>query len=196
MPTSDRIDNFFAMHSARSDRWRDVLSAAQKWATGQGKRAEVEQSLAELTTIEEFHAYPGVRGMGQLREKIAAGDAAVVAELVRKISDAILTGVYAHQAESGEAGENGDILQDVLPSVITGRETRRPYFEVLFVSPQPASRWPAICAEIRRLRRPEELIHLRARDRRQLRGCDLCSHRQCPNTGGHRSRWRAISVEA
>ena len=156
MPTSDRIDNFFAMHSARSDRWRDVLSAAQKWATGQGKRAEVEQSLAELTTIEEFHAYPGVRGMGQLREKIAAGDAAVVAELVRKISDAILTGVYAHQAESGEAGENGDILQDVLPSVITGRETRRPYFEVLFVSPQPASRWPAICAEIRRLRRPED----------------------------------------
>ena len=156
MPTSDRIDNFFAMHSARSDRWRDVLSAAQKWAAGQGQRADVEQSLAELTTIEEFHAYPGVRGMGQLREKIAAGDAAVVAELVRKISDAILTGVYAHQAESGEAGENGDILQDVLPSVITGRETRRPYFEVLFVSPQPASRWPAICAEIRRLRRPED----------------------------------------
>ena len=73
-----------------------------------------------------------------------------------KFSDAILTGVYAHQAESGEAGENGDILQDVLPSVITGRETRRPYFEVLFVSPQPASRWPAICAEIRRLRRPED----------------------------------------
>ena len=126
MPTSDRIDNFFAMHSARSDRWRDVLSAAQKWAAGQGKRAEVEQSLAELTTIEEFHAYPGVRGMGQLREKIAAGDAAVVAELVRKISDAILTGVYAHQAESGEAGENGDILQDVLPSVITGRERAGP----------------------------------------------------------------------
>ncbi len=128
MPTSDRIDNFFAMHSARSDRWRDVLSAAQTWATGQGKRAEVEQSLAELTTIEEFHAYPGVRGMGQLREKIAAGDAAVVAQLVRKISDAILTGVYAHQAESGEASENGDILQDVLPSVITGREIAQTLF--------------------------------------------------------------------
>ena len=160
MPTSDQIDNFFAMHSARSDRWRDVLSAAQTWATGQGKRAEVEQSLANRRRSRRFIAYPGVRGMGQLRKKITAGDAAAVAQLVRKISDAILTGVYAHQAESGEASENGDILQDVLPSVITGRESRRPYFEVLFVSPQPASRWPAICAEIRRLRRPEERIRL------------------------------------
>ena len=156
MPTSDRIDNFFAMQSARSDRWRDVLSAAQKWATGQGRRADVEQSLAELTTIEEFHAYPGVRRMDQLREKIAAGDAAVVADLVRKISDAILTGAYAHQAESGEAGENGDVLQDVLPSVITGRETRRPYFEVFSSVRSPPRAGPPSARRSRRLRRVED----------------------------------------
>ena len=76
--------------------------------------------------------------------------------MVWRFSDAILTGAYAHQAEGGEAGDGGDVLQDVLPTVITGRETRRPYFEVLFVTPQPASRWPAMCAEIRRLRRIED----------------------------------------
>ena len=27
MPTNDRIDNFFAMQSARSDRWRDALTS-------------------------------------------------------------------------------------------------------------------------------------------------------------------------
>ena len=33
---------------------------------------------------------------------------------------------------------------------------RRPYFEALFVNSQPAARWPALAAEIRRLRRPED----------------------------------------
>jgi arginine decarboxylase len=156
MSAQNRIDTFFAMHSARSDRWRDALTAAQKWTSGKGTRAEVDGSLADLNTIEEFHAYPGTRLMGQLRDKIAAGDAATVVQLIRKFSDTILTGAYRHQAESGEATDDGDVLQEVLPAALTGREARRPYFEVLFVSPQPASRWPAICQEVRRLRRHED----------------------------------------
>ena len=151
-----RIDNFLAMQSGRSDLWRDALTAAQHWASGHGSRAAVEASMADLAIIEEFHAYPGVRLMAQLREKIAAGDAAVAADMVRRFSDAILTGAYSYQAERGEAGDEGDVLQDVLPTVISGRDARRPYFEVLMVSPQPASRWPVITAEMRRLRRVED----------------------------------------
>ncbi len=112
--------------------------------------------MADLAIIEEFHAYPGVRFMGQLREKIAAGEAAVAADIVRRFSDAILTGAYSYQADRAEAGDEGDVLQDLLPTVVSGRETRRPYFEVLMVSPQPASRWPVIIAEMRRLRRVED----------------------------------------
>ena len=156
MPTNNRIDNFFIMQSARSDRWRGALTAAQQWASGHGNRAAVEESMADLSIVEEFYAYSGVRLMGHLREKIAAGDAGVTADLVRRFSDAILTGAYSHQAESGEAGDGGDILQEVLPTVLSGRDARRPYFEVLLVSPQPASRWPTICAELRRLRRVED----------------------------------------
>jgi arginine decarboxylase len=156
MSTTDRIDNFFTMHSARADHWRDVLTEAQQWAAGSGSRAAVEQSLAELSAIEEFHAYPGVRLMARLRERIAAGDAAVTAELVRQLSDAVLTRSYSHQVDAEEGGEAGDVLHDVLPTTVSGREARRPYFELLFVTPQPASRWPVICAEMRRLRRPED----------------------------------------
>lgn len=154
--SGQRIDAFNAMASGRSDLWRDALTAAQKWAAGNGNRTAVEESVANLAIIEEFHAYPGVRLMNHLHDKIAANDAAVVADLIRRFSDAILTGAYSSQSERGEAGEEGDILQDVLPSVISGRDTRRPYFEVLLVSPQPASRFPAICAELRRLRRVED----------------------------------------
>ena len=45
-----------------------------------------------------------------------------------------------YQADRAEVGDEGDVLQDLLPTVVSGRETRRPYFEVLMVSPQPASR--------------------------------------------------------
>jgi arginine decarboxylase len=154
--SGQRMDAFIAMQSGRSDLWRDALTAAQKWASGPGSRTAVEESIANLAIIEEFHAYPGVRLMNHLREKIAANDAAVVADLIRRFSDAILAGAYSSQSERSEAGEEGDILQDVLPTVISGRDARRPYFEVLLVSPQPASRYPAICAELRRLRRVED----------------------------------------
>ena len=147
--SAQRIDNFFAMQSGRSDLWRDALTAAQHWASGQGSRAAVEESVANLAILEEFHAYPGVRLMGYLRDKIAAGDAAVAADMIRRFSDAILTGAYSSQAERGEANDDDDVLQDVLPTVISGRDARRPYFEVLMVSPQPASRWPAAATRSR-----------------------------------------------
>ena len=43
---------------------------------------------------------------------------------------------------------------DVLPPTLGGSESRRPYFEVLIVTGSPATRWPMLAAEWRRLRRP------------------------------------------
>ena len=156
MPKTDRIDNFFAMHSARTDSWRNLLSCARDWAAGSGSKAKTEEALAEIAVIEEFHAFPGVRLMNRLRDKLAAGEAAVVADLVRQYADAILTGTFTQMSESDGSAEGSDALPELLPSVIAGRDVHRPYFEVLLVSPQPPSRWPAICAELRRLRRVED----------------------------------------
>jgi arginine decarboxylase len=144
------------MHSTRTDSWRSVHSAAKDWAAGSGSKAATEAALAEIAVIEEFHAFPGIRLMNRLRDRLAAGEAAVVADLVRQYADAILTGRYTQMSEADGSAEGSDALPEVLPSVIAGRDTRRPYFEVLLVSPQPPARWPAICTELRRLRRVED----------------------------------------
>jgi arginine decarboxylase len=156
MSDNNRIDRFLVMHAARADQWREVLSAAQNWANKSGSRAEVEKELSDILLIEELHAYPGVRLMGRLRERIAAGEADAVVSMVRRIADAILTGAYAQQSEGDGTGDGDDGLPDILPSVISGREHHRPYFEVLLVTPQPQSRWGGMAAEFRRLRRPED----------------------------------------
>ena len=156
MADQDRIDSFFVMHSARADQWREVLTAAEAWAAGSGTRAKVEQELRDILLIEEFHAYPGMRLLARLRERIAAGEAAAVAAMVRRIADAILTNSYAQQVDGETGGEADDSLPDVLPSVVSGRDRHRPYFEVLLVTPQPQSRWASMAAEFRRLRRVED----------------------------------------
>jgi len=156
MSEHDRIDRFLVMHSARADQWREALTAAEQWAAGRGTAAKVADELRDVAVTEEFHAYPGVRLVGRLQERLSAGDAAAVAGMVRRIADTILTNSFAQQADGMEAGMDADDLPDVLPSVVTGHEQRRPYFEVLLVTPQPRNRWPAMAAEFRRLRRPED----------------------------------------
>ena len=151
-----RIDQFFLMHSARADNWRAVMTAAEAWASGQGDRAAVEATLHDLAVLEEFHAYPGLRLMRSLNDRIAANDAAGTGRLVRRISDAIMTHSYAREAEADPRDKETDELPDILPSVLGKAEAHHPYFEVLFVNAQPPARWPALCAEIRRVRRPED----------------------------------------
>ena len=64
---SGRIDQFFSGPGARADRWRNILDIAQAWHAGKASRISFEAALAELATIEEFHAYPGARLMAALR---------------------------------------------------------------------------------------------------------------------------------
>ena len=156
--TEQRIDQFFLMHSARADTWRAVMTAAESWAAGQKDRAAVETALKDLVVLEEFHAYPGSRLMKTLKDRIAANDARGTARLVRHISDAIMTRSYAREDGAvNDAGDNDDDeVPDFLPSVLGQGEKHRPYFEVLFVTPQPAARRMALCDEIRRVRRPED----------------------------------------
>ncbi len=95
--------------------------------------------------------------MRALNDRIAANDAAGTARLVRRISDAILTRLLRPRGRSARPRDDeADALPDLLPSVLGRAETHLPYFEVLFVSPQPPARWPALAAEIRRVRRPED----------------------------------------
>ena len=92
-----RIDQFFVMHSGRSDRWRDLAHTAREWSDGSKKRADVERARAAISVIETFHAYPGARLLGTLDECIARDDAAGAAALARRISNSLLTRAYRHR---------------------------------------------------------------------------------------------------
>ena len=55
---------------------------------------------------------------------------------------------------SGTQADAEEAVSDVLPPALGREGTHRPYFEVLIVTGAPATRWSALRAEWRRLRRP------------------------------------------
>ncbi len=151
----DRIDQFFSGPNARADRWRELLDAAQAWLAGTENRASVEAIFADLGATEEFHAYPGHHLIVAVRDLIAADDARATATLLRRISAALLSRSFRRHAADWETHEEGDgSVADVLPPTLGRGEAQRPYFETLIVTGAPAERWPSLCTEWRRLRRP------------------------------------------
>jgi arginine decarboxylase len=157
-PTSPKIDQFLLIHSGRADAWRALTHLADSWAQGAIGRVAIEEALGALTATETYHAYPGARILGMLADRVASDDASGMARLARRISNAILTRSYRTQPGDWDpqAERSPSEVADVMPP--TGEEVsvQRPYFETLFVSSQPASRWTALAAELRRLRRPED----------------------------------------
>src|SRR4051812_30078255 len=151
-----RIDHYFA----RADRWREMASIARLWVDGTADRDAVVTAFAEIELHEEFHAFPGGRLMAALREKLAGGDGSAqsFATLGRRISAAIVTRDYKHDASEWETDDSADAPADLLPPTLGQGGSRRPYFEVLVVTPAPMARWPHIAAEFRRLRRPEDMF--------------------------------------
>ncbi len=156
------LDHFFSTVEVRLDRWRELNSKAQIWATeGRGGgRAAVEAALVEIRALEDFFAFPGLRLMRVLAERIAADDALGVARLVRRMSSALLSGSYRYDSGEWETVDDADSasLPDRLPPGVQGGEAFRPYFETLIVTPAPAANRARIAQEIRRLRRVEDAM--------------------------------------
>src|SRR6185295_3527822 len=150
-----RIDQFFAGPGARADRWAQLTELADAWSNGSSNRAKFEATLAEMTAMEEFHAYPGPQLMTALHGHVTGNDPHATAALVRRITRALLTRSFRQSAGDWNTHEEGDgTTADVLPPTLGRESAHRPYFEVLIVTGAPASRWPALTAEWRRLRRP------------------------------------------
>ena len=160
-----RLDNFFSVSAARLDRWRELNATAQAWAAGvhganpRAGRAAVEAALADVRPLEDFFAYPGLRLMNALTERIASDDAMGVARMLRRVSGALLSGSYRYDASQWDtADEAAPTVADRLPLAPDDGAARRPYFETLFVSPAPAANLPQIAQEIRRLRRVDDAM--------------------------------------
>jgi arginine decarboxylase len=156
-----RIDQFFSGPGARADEWRGLVEAAKAWSTGAGDRGGFEEQLSQLAITEEYHAYPGPHLMAALRERAGASDAAGALALAMRITHALQTRSFRQHA--GDWNEHADAdteMPDLLPPGFGETTTRRPYFETLIVTGVPATAWPSLSADWRKLRRPlDSFIH-------------------------------------
>ena len=156
------LNEFFAASEARVDRWRTLNRVARALtATGPGAasglRLDPKELLVELAPLEGFCAYPGPGLMAQVQERLQAGDRTGFARLVQRISNALLSNSYRDDVEPWRADEESDArVPDVLPPSVGRGQSRRPYFEVLYVSPADRVMWPDIRETFRRLRRVED----------------------------------------
>ena len=147
----------------------------QAWATtpasrgDAGLQAACNEALTALVPMEAFQAYPGGRLLNAIKDRLAAGDALGTARLVQRVSSALMSRSYRSDAGEWEAEDDAQAAERVMPTA-HGESTGRPYFEVLFVTPTPPSRWAAHAQQIRKLRRPPGSVRLRARVRRLVRG--------------------------
>ena len=161
--SAPRVDQFLMAAEARFDRWRALLQEARLWdrSTNQqtpGKHhAAVTKCFNELRQWEDYFAYPGQTLLKSLEERIASGDASGTARLLQSMSAALLTHSYRSSAADWEGeGQAAINLGEQVP--VPGEESaaKRPYLEVLVVSPANRTAWQELAQDLRRLRRPSD----------------------------------------
>jgi arginine decarboxylase len=161
------LANFFSASEARTDRWRQLNAAARAWeaAAAQGKsdkklHAEAAQLFAEISPLESYWAFPGSRLMATVGEAIEQRNVGVLARLVQKISNALLTGAFRYDLAAWDPLQETEGQPiDLLPPDVQQAEGHKPYFEVLVVTPNDPSRWERARNDLKRLRRPEDLFN-------------------------------------
>jgi arginine decarboxylase len=152
------LSGYFSVSQGRADRWRTVHRYAKSLAAGSGKdegsRARAAEELAALEPLEELCAYPGPVLFGRVKERLQTGDYTGFARLAQRISISLLSNSYRDDIEAWRSDEESDAhTPDVLPPGIGRGQARKPYFEVLVVSPGERSTWPETREGFRRLRR-------------------------------------------
>lgn len=153
------IDRFFAGPGSRGDRWRNFAELADVWTRERtlAARGAVDAAFGDIAIIEQFHSYPGAALLATLAEHINVNDATAAANLAHRLTRAVITKSHRYNTGDWSAHDDEDtIALDNLPPGMSRGEIQRPYFEVLIVTPAPPSRWPALAAEWRRLRRPSD----------------------------------------
>src|SRR5688572_7302524 len=161
------LKDFFSAAEARIDRWCEMNTVGRAWEAagapgqpGDKLHAQAAQLLGEISPMENYWAYPGSRLMATVRETLDEANAAVFARLVQKISNALLTGGYRHDSAAWDPLQEGEARPvDVLPPDAQTGDTRKPYFEILVLTPNDPSTWERARNELKRLRRPEDLFH-------------------------------------
>lgn len=155
------LSGYFSASQGRVDRWRSVHRLARALAAGssaaEALRNEALDELNSLAPIEELCAYPGPALMATLKERLQTRDWAAFARLAQRVSISLLSNSYRDDPEAWKADEEGEAhTPEVLPPGIARAQARKPYFEVLVVTPGERSTWEATRESLRRLRRDSD----------------------------------------
>jgi arginine decarboxylase len=151
------VSAFFSASESREERWRELHRVAKSLAAnGEADKLKKEAGalLAQLGPLEELCGYPGPRLMAQVNERLKEGDWKGFARLTQRISISLLSNSYRDDPEAWRSDEEGDPhVPAVLPPSIGRGQARKPYAEVLIVSPSERSTWGPLCEGVRKLRR-------------------------------------------
>jgi arginine decarboxylase len=148
---------FFSASEERVQRWREVHRAAKALAGGgqaDKLRPEVTALLGQLGPLEDLCGYPGPRLLAQVHERFKTAEWGSLARLTQRISMSLLSNSYRDDPEAWKSEDEDDPhVPKVLPPSIGRGQARKPYCEVLVVSPAERSTWEAMREGIRKLRR-------------------------------------------
>ena len=152
------VRSFFSASQDREERWRELHRVAKGMAAGgqaDKLRQEAQALLTQLGPLEELCGYPGARLMAQVSERLKEGDAKGLARLTQRISISLLSNSYRDDPEAWKSAEEDEDahLPAILPPSIGRGQARKPYCEVLIVSPGEHSTWEPMREGIRKLRR-------------------------------------------
>jgi arginine decarboxylase len=159
------LRDFFSAAEARNDRWSQMGNVVRAWQTNSAPGSEREDRLfaeainlfGELAPLEAFFAYPGPRLMTAIEQTFAEHNAGVCARMVHRVSSALLTGAYRHDASAWDPlQQEAAIPSDLLPPDVQGGNGHKPYFEVLVATPADPSLWDRARTEMKRLRRSDD----------------------------------------
>jgi arginine decarboxylase len=156
------VSGFFSFSQHRVDRWRTVHRLARALAGARADqvhtlRQEISQELGVLGPLEDLCAYPGPRLMAAIHERLQTGDWTGFARLAQRVSAALLANTYREDLQAWRTEEDLEVhLPDILPPSIGHGPGRKPYFEVLVVSPAERSTWADTREAFRRLRRDSD----------------------------------------
>ena len=139
------VRTFFSASEERVERWRELHHIAKALAAGSSQidklRSEATAQLARLAPLEELCGYPGPRLIALVHERLQTSDWTGFARLVQRISVSLLSNSYRDDPEAWKADDEEAHVPEVLPPSIGRGQARKPYFEVLFVSPASPAGW-------------------------------------------------------
>jgi arginine decarboxylase len=171
---NNNLSTVFAAADKRIDQWRELHAMSRAWAEAPAQSEQAERLRADalrtfrtITRLEHCWAYPGSRLLRAVGEAIEERDAITFARLAQKVSGALLTSNFRRDDAAWDPKAEGEErpLEAALPPDAEHGAGRKPYFEVLIVTPTDPAGWDLAKEDMRRMRRSEdafiyEVVHV------------------------------------